>query len=229
VPAPRLVRLGPSSGGVSSLRRVASVLSVNLADVRTIERQGKPVRTGIWKLPADGRVHAGREGLAGDGQADRRVHGGPDMAVYAYAREDVDWWESQLGRELENGIFGENLSLRGVDLSGARVGERWRVGQALLEVSAPRIPCWKLGVRMGDPRFVKRFARALRLGAYLRVAEEGEIEAGDAAGVVDRPDHRVSIRLIGEAYLADHSLAPRLLEAPALPNSWREWASRRAA
>jgi len=202
---------------------------VNLADVRIIERRGKPVRTGIWKLPAAGRVHAGREGLAGDVQADRRVHGGPDMAVYSYAREDEDWWETQLGRELANGAFGENLTLRGVDVTAARVGERWRIGKALLEVSAPRIPCWKLGVKMDDPRFVKTFARALRPGAYLRVIEEGELGAGDDLELVERPDHAVSVGLIAEAYLADHSLAPRLLAADALPDSWRDWATARAA
>ena len=208
---------------------MGSVLSVNLADVRIIERRGKPVRTGIWKLPAAGRVHAGREGLAGDVQADRRVHGGPDMAVYSYAREDEDWWETQLGRELANGTFGENLTLRGVDVTAARVGERWRIGEALLEVSAPRIPCWKLGVKMDDPRFVKTFARALRPGAYLRVIEEGELAAGDDLELVERPDHAVSVGLIAEAYLADHSLAPRLLAADALPDSWRDWATARAA
>ena len=208
---------------------MGSVLSLNLADVRTIERGGKPVQTGIWKLPAPGRVHAGREGLAGDVQSDRRVHGGPDQAVYSYAREDIDWWESELGRDLEDGTFGENLTLRGVDVTGARVGERWRVGDALLEVSAPRIPCWKLGVRMGDPRFVKRFARALRPGAYLRVAEEGAIAAGDRVEVVERPGHGVTVALVAKAYLADRSLAPRLLEAPALGDGWRRWAADRAA
>lgn len=208
---------------------MGSVLSVNLADVRVIERRGKPVRTGIWKLPAAGRVHAGREGLAGDVQADRRVHGGPDMAVYSYAREDEDWWETQLGRELANGAFGENLTLRGVDVTAARVGERWRIGKALLEVSAPRIPCWKLGVKMDDPRFVKTFARALRPGAYLRVIEEGELAGGDDVELLERPDHAVSVGLIAEAYLADHSLAPRLLAADALPDSWRDWATARAA
>jgi MOSC domain-containing protein YiiM len=208
---------------------MAFLLSLNLADVRTIERRGKPVRTGIWKLPAEGRVHAGREGLTGDVQADRRVHGGPDMAIYSYAREDTDWWEGELGRSLEHGTFGENLTLRDVDVTDARVGERWRVGETLLEVAAPRIPCWKLGVRMDDPGFVKRFAKALRPGAYLRVVEEGAIAAGDTVERVERPDHEVSVGLIAEAYLADHSLAPRLLEAPALPGTWRDWATRRAA
>ncbi len=208
---------------------MGSVLSVNLADVRTVERRGKPVRTGIWKLPAEGRVHAGPEGFDGDVQADRRVHGGPDMAIYAYAREDIDWWQGELGRQLDDGTFGENLTLSGVEVSSALVGERWRVGGALLEASAPRIPCWKLGVKMGDPRFVKRFGRALRPGAYLRVIEVGAIGAGDEVTVLERPDHGVSVALIAEARLSDHSLAPRLLAAPALPAAWRDWASRRAA
>jgi len=208
---------------------VGSILSLNLAEVRTIERRGKPVKTGIWKLPAEGPVHAGREGLAGDVQADRRVHGGPDMAVYAYAREDLDWWASELGRRPEDGALGENLTLSGVDVTGALVGERWRAGEALLEVSAPRIPCWKLGVKMGDPTFVKRFGKALRPGAYLRVIEPGALAQGDAVDVLERPGHGVTVALIAEARLADPSLAPRLLAAPALPASWRAWASSRAA
>jgi MOSC domain-containing protein YiiM len=208
---------------------VGSVVSVNLADVRTVERRGKPVETGIWKLPADGPVHAGAEGLDGDVQANRDVHGGADQALYAYAREDVDWWEGELGRPLELGIFGENLTVRGVDVTGALVGERWRTGSALLEVSAPRIPCWKLGVKMGDPRFVKRFGAALRPGAYLRVLEEGEIGAGDRLEVVDRPAHDVTVRLVAAARLRDASLRPRLLAAPALPAVWREWAEQQAA
>src|SRR3954464_10788750 len=208
---------------------MGSVLSLNLADVRTTERRSQPVQTGIWKLPASGPVHAGGEGLAGDVQSDRRIHGGAEQAVYADAREDNDWWESELGRELENGTFGENLTLTGVDASGALVGERWGVGGAVLEVSAPRIPCWKLGVKLGDPRFVKRFAKALRPGAYTRVIEEGEIAAGDSVEVVERPDHEVTVRLIAEAYLSDHSLAGRLLDAPQLTGGWRDWASQRAA
>jgi MOSC domain-containing protein YiiM len=201
-----------------------AVLSVNLADVRTIEHRGKPVRTGIWKLPADGRVAAGPLGLDGDVQADRSVHGGVDMAIYAYAREELDWWEGEVDRSLENGTFGENLTTTDVDVSGALVGERWQIGETLCEVCAPRIPCWKLGVRMGDPRFLKRFARALRPGAYLRVVERGTVAAGDPIEVVARPDHDVSVRLVAEAMLHDRSLAPRLLAAPALAADVREWA-----
>jgi MOSC domain-containing protein YiiM len=164
--------------------------------------------------------------VEGDEQADRRVHGGRDKAVYAYAREDTDWWEAELGRELEQGVFGENLTLRGVEVSNAVVGERWRVGSALLEVSGPRTPCWKLGKRMGDPRFVKRFAAALRPGAYLRIIEPGEVEAGDAVEVVARPDHGVSAALVAEAYLRDRSKAALLLEVEELDDSWRTWAAR---
>jgi MOSC domain-containing protein YiiM len=208
---------------------VGSLLSVNLADVRTIERRGKPVRTGIWKLPAEGRVAAGRLGLAGDVQADRTVHGGPDKAVYAYAREDTEWWEAELGRPLEHGAFGENLTLSGVDVSGALVGERWRVGSAVLEISEPRLPCWKLATKMGDPAFLKRFATALRPGTYLRVIDEGELGAGDEIEVMERPDHDVTVRLLAEAVQVDQGLAPRLLAAPRLSAQYREWAESRAA
>jgi MOSC domain-containing protein YiiM len=204
------------------------ILSVNLADVRTVPRHGEHVATGIWKLPAAGRVAVGRLGLSGDTQADPSVHGGVDKAVYAYAREDTEWWEAELGRRLENGTFGENLTLEGVDLSGALVGERWRAGSSLLEVSEPRFPCWKLGVKMGDPGFLLRFAKALRPGAYLRVIEDGELGAGDAVELAERPDHDVTIRLMAEAVLSDHGLAPRLLAASALSAEYRKWAERYA-
>jgi MOSC domain-containing protein YiiM len=205
------------------------ILSVNLADVRTVLRHGERVPTGIWKLPAAGRVAVGRLGLGGDTQADPSVHGGVDKAVYAYAREDTEWWEAELGRPLENGTFGENLTLEGVDVSAALVGERWRAGSSLLEVSEPRFPCWKLGVKMGDPGFLLRFAKALRPGAYLRVIEEGELGAGDAVEIAERPDHDVTIRLMAEAVLSDHGLAPRLLAASALSAEYRQWAERFAA
>jgi MOSC domain-containing protein YiiM len=208
---------------------MGSLLSVNLADVRTIERRGRPVRTGIWKLPAAGRVHAGALGLDGDVQADLSVHGGADQAVYAYAREDLDWWEGELGRPLEAGAFGENLTLAGVDASGATVGERWRIGGVLAEVSAPRIPCWKLAAKMGDPRFLKTFANARRMGAYLRVVDPGELGAGDAVELLSRPGHGVTVRLVADALLGDQSLAGRLLDAPELPEKVRDWAAARVA
>jgi MOSC domain-containing protein YiiM len=205
----------------------ARLLSVNLARPRTLKRRGGPVRTGIWKHPATSPVIVAATGLDGDFVGDRRAgHGAPDKTVYAYAREDYDWWEAELGREFEPGSFGENLTVEGLDASGAEVGERWRVGLALLEVSGPRLPCWKLGVKMGDPKFVKRFGEALRLGAYFRVLEEGQVAAGDRAEVVERPGHGVTVELVGRAMLGERELAPRLLEAPALGGQARSWAER---
>lgn len=201
----------------------ARVVSVNLADVRLIMINGRPVKTGIFKLPAPGRIAVGRDGLEGDRQADRRVHGGPEKAVYAYGTSDYEWWGVELGRELEPGAFGENLTVAELDPSHAEIGERWRVGSALLEASEPRQPCSKLGAKMGDPRFVKRFARGLRLGTYLRVVEEGELGAGDAVEVVERPGHGVTIETLGRIAFGDRDLVDRALEAPALGPKWRDW------
>ena len=130
--------------------------------------------------------------VEGDDQADRRVHGGPDKAVYAYAAEDTAFWEAELGRELGPGAFGENLTTEGLDVSGAVVGERWRIGDVELEVCQPRLPCAKLALRMGEPTMVKRFAQASRPGAYLRIVSEGSLGAGDAIEVVSRPEHGVT-------------------------------------
>jgi MOSC domain-containing protein YiiM len=206
----------------------AVLTSVNVGRAREIDRNGSVERTAIWKLPVEGRVTVRGVNVAGDEQADRKVHGGPDQAVYAYAAEDTVWWEAELGRALGPGAFGENLTVEGIDVTGARIGERWRIGTVLLEVSAPRIPCWKLGKRMEDPRFVKRFGQAGRPGAYLRIVEEGELGPGDSVEVVSRPSHEVTVGLVARAYLRDHSLAPRLLAAQALPDGWRSWAAARA-
>ena len=203
------------------------LLSVNLAEPRTLQRRGRPQRTGIWKRSAMHPVRVTEGGLDGDFVGDRRAgHGAPDKTVYSYAREDYAWWEAELERDLEPGTFGENLTLEGLNASRAEVGERWRVGEALLEVTGPRLPCWKLGVKMEDPKFVKRFGKALRLGAYLRVLEEGEVAAGDSAEVVERPGHGVTVELVGRAMLGERELAPRLLEAPALGGFARSWAER---
>ncbi len=203
----------------------ARVLSVNVGGVRSVDVGDRIVTTGIWKHPVDGRVAVRGVNLHGDDQADRSVHGGEFKAVYAYAREDTDWWEQQLGRELGPGTFGENLTTAGVDLNGCAVGERWRIGSTVLEVTEPRFPCFKLGIKMGDPAFLKRFAQARRPGTYLRVAAEGELGAGDPIEVLERPGHGVTIELFTEAFLGDHRLAARLLEVPLSP-AWQEWAER---
>lgn len=159
---------------------MGEVVSVNVAEVRTLERGGRTVRTGLWKQPVQGDVNVHDLGLEGDVQADKRFHGGNQKAVYAYAREDISWWEAELGRELGPGFFGENLTLSGVDVNGALVGERWEVGTAVVEVTEPRTPCWKLATKVGDPGFERRFARANRPGAYLSVVRPGVVRAGDA-------------------------------------------------
>src|SRR5438094_10526970 len=122
-------------------------------------RAQRPVKSAIWKSPVVGRVAARGVNLEGDDQADRKAHGGPDKAIYAYAVEDVRWWESELRRSLPVGQFGENLTTEGIDVNGALLGELWEVGTTWLEVSEPRVPCWRLGVRMDDMSFVRRFTR----------------------------------------------------------------------
>lgn len=202
----------------------ARLLSVNVGLPQAVDTGARVVETAIWKQPVQGRVRVRGVNLDGDRQADLSVHGGPDKAVYAYAIEETRLWEGDLGRRLGAGAFGENLTTEGVDVSGALIGERWRVGTALLEVVQPRLPCFKLGLRMGDPFFVKRFGRASRPGAYLRILEDGELGAGDAVAVErdGGQEHGVSVRLVSDAILNDAGLAPRALAAPQLIPKLRE-------
>jgi MOSC domain-containing protein YiiM len=202
------------------------VVSVNVGTPREVGYRGNIVRTAIWKDPVAGRVKVAGHRVEGDEQGNPEVHGGPDKAVYAYAAEDYEWWSSELGQELGQGTFGENLTLRGIDVSNALVGERWRVGGTLLEVAQPRIPCFKLGIRMGSQRFPSRFAAAGRPGAYLRILEEGEIAAGDPVEVVHRPGHDLSVAEVSRIYHDDHAAAARLLQVPELAGTWRPWAER---
>ncbi|MGY1813676.1 MOSC domain-containing protein [Blastococcus sp. SYSU D00820] len=174
----------------------------------------RPGRSGIDKKPVAGRVAVGPLGLDGDVQVNRKYHGGEGQAVYAYAQEDADWWSAELGRELPPGRFGENLRTAGVDLLGAVLGERWRIGTALLEVTAPRIPCGNFARFWGVPDLVKRFTRHGATGAYLRVLEPGELGAGDDVEVVERPDHGVTLALTFRACTTQKHRSPQL--APAL-------------
>jgi MOSC domain-containing protein YiiM len=164
--------------------------------------------------------------LEGDDQADRTVHGGPDKAVYSYSVEDYEWWAGQLDHAPEFGEFGENLTTEGIDLSGALVGEQWEVGTTVLEVSEPRMPCWKLGVRMSDPMFPRQFMKAGRPGTYLRIVTEGEIGQGDEIRVISRPSHDLKVGDIFRIYGSDRHEAGRFLEVPQISDSWRLWAER---
>jgi len=204
-----------------------AVVSVNVGRTRAVERDGEPATTAIWKSPLSGRVRARGINLDGDDQADRSVHGGYDKAVYAYAIEDTRWWETELGRGIGPGGFGENLTVEGLHLVDSVVGERWAVGTAVLEVSEPRLPCWKLGVRMGDGLFPRRFTRAARPGTYLRIVDEGEIGAGDEVRIGSRPDHGFTVGDIWRVYHQDRQDAGALLDVPELGASWREWAEGR--
>src|SRR6516225_4862371 len=130
-----------------------AVVTVNVARPRTVAWQGHQVSSAIWKAPVDGPIAVRGVNLTGDDQADRQAHGGPDKAVYAYAQEDYDFWHDHFGIDVQPGLFGENLTIRGLDVSHALVGEQWQIGSVLLEVSQPRIPCYKLGMRLQDVAF----------------------------------------------------------------------------
>jgi MOSC domain-containing protein YiiM len=207
---------------------MARLVAVNVGrPAQLAVRRGRPLMSAIGKTPVEGPVRVEGENVAGDDQADRRVHGGPDKAVYAYAAEDAAWWADELGRELQPGAFGENLTTEGIDVSGAIIGERWRIGGVELEVAQPRLPCAKLGLRFGDPRMVKRFAEARRPGAYLRIVREGELGAGDPIAVGSRPAHGITVRTVSEAILHDETLMGAAT-APELAASLADWMRERA-
>jgi len=205
----------------------ATVVAVNVGRAKPMP--GKSGMSSIDKRAVEGRVAVRRLGLAGDSQSDTANHGGPEQAVYAYATEDLDDWAGLLGRELRPGQFGENLSTRGVDVTGALIGETWRIGSALLQVSCPRIPCVVFQNWLAEPQWTKRFTDEGRPGAYLRVLEEGEFGAGDDIVIVDRPDHDVTIGLAFRARTTDRTLLPRLLAATQLPTADYEYAARYVA
>ena len=203
------------------------LLSVNVGRPREIEWLGRREKTSIWKSPVGGRVPVRGVNVAGDEQAALEFHGGPDKAVYAYAQEDTAWWEREIGRELEHGVFGENLTVSGLDVTGAVVGERWALGSVVLEVAQPRIPCWKLGARMDDPSFPVHFAAAGRPGAYLRIIEEGEIGAGDEVRVGEKPGHGLTVGDVARIYHQERARCAVFLDAPELAEEWKDWALRR--
>jgi MOSC domain-containing protein YiiM len=138
--------------------------------------------------------------------------------------EDMRWWEQEIGRSLAYGEFGQNLTTEGIEVNNALVGERWEIGTTVLEVSEPRIPCWRLGVRMNDETFLRRFTKAMRPGTYLRIVIEGDVGAGDQIRVIERPDHNLTIRDVFRIYTRDRGEVERLLAVPQMSESWRRWA-----
>lgn len=172
----------------------ARLIAVNVVHQVLPSPKSKVRVTAIDKRPQAGRVSVGELGLTGDTQCDTKHHGGPDQALYLYAREDADWWAAELGREIPPGLFGENLTTEGLDVTGALIGERWRLGETVeVEVRTPRTPCITFESRMGIPHWIKRFHQAGRPGAYLKVLRPGTIAAGDPVTVIHRPEHDVTV------------------------------------
>lgn len=160
-----------------------TIVSVNVGELEPIPWVKKKARTGIFKRPADGPVRVEMDGLHGDHIGSVKYHGGPDQAVYLYSAQDYAWWSEQLERDLPYGIFGENLTVSDLGPNPPRVGDRWQIGDVLLEISAPRIPCLTLAQRMDDPQFVKKFAQANRGGCYARVLNTGVVQTGDEVSI----------------------------------------------
>jgi MOSC domain-containing protein YiiM len=200
----------------------AHVISVNAGRGQDAAWAGRLRRTAIDKRPVAAPVEVGWLGLAGDEQSDTENHGGREQALYAYAREDLDWWVERLCRELANGVFGENITTGGVDVTGALIGEVWQLGTAVVQVTSPRIPCVVFAGWLDEDHWVKRFANAGRPGAYLRVLEEGAVAAGDGIEVISRPDEHVTIAESMTAFYGDAELMRRLLRVEGRGNKWDE-------
>ena len=200
---------------------MAHLIAVNVGTPRPDgDSEGPP--TGIHKSPVEGPVELRDpgdkrtglgSGVAGDFLGDRRHHGGTDQAVYAVARDELAHWAAEVGRDLPPGAFGENLTITGLDVDGALVGEIWAIGDVVrLQVTGPRIPCATFARAMGEERWVKRFTVRGRTGAYLRVLTPGPVQAGDAVVVESRPDHEITVPLMFRALTTERHLLPRLAE-----------------
>ena len=203
---------------------MAKILSVNVtAVVHEGAWTGSEGRTGIDKRSVTGPVTFANNGVAGDVIVDTKHHGGYDKAVYAYAREDADWWETQIGRDISNGAFGENLTTLGIDVNGALIGERWKIGSVILEVAEPRIPCRVFAGFWDIPTLIKDFTNSRRSGAYLRIIQEGTIQVGDEIEIISRPKHDVSIRDVFAAKSGERGKIAELRNVDQLSDDYKEW------
>ena len=203
------------------------VIAVSVGRPREVPWHGKTITTSIFKTPVSGRVSVRSLNIDGDEQSDLTVHGGPDKAVYAYPSEHYSFWKDQLpDEELPWGSFGENFTTQGLLEDQVQIGDQLRIGSAAFTVTQPRMPCFKLGIRFGDPRMVKRFLQARRPGFYLRVDREGEIAAGDSIELVASQSESISVVEISDLYEAAKPDQARLLLAsrlPHLPAGWRDY------
>jgi len=206
------------------------VLSINITSVvHQGEWTGSEGRTGIDKRSVDGLIEFKDNGLVGDRVIDTNVHGGYDQAVYAYAREDAMWWEKEINEVIPAGRFGENLTTEGIDVNAALIGERWKIGSVILEVSQPRIPCRVFAGFWKRATLIKDFTQAGRPGTYLRIIQEGSAQAGDAIEVIQKPDHNVTISDLFAAKSGERSKISEIKEVPYLSTEFKEWALKIAA
>ena len=203
------------------------LLAVSVVHALIPDTSGNVEQTAIDKRPVAGRVAVRALGVDGDCQTDTEHHGGVDQAVYAYACEDADWWAAELDRTIGPGNFGENLTTSGVDVTGAVVGERWRIGTAEFRVRSPRIPCTTFQAFWGVPRLIRRFTEHGAPGAYLSVTREGELGEGDAVAVYDRPAHGLTIGDFFRGWMGDRALLARVADCPDVPAKTRDWARAR--
>ena len=206
------------------------LISLNIGLPREATWKGKTVSTGIFKEPVSDRVMLRSLNLDGDGQADLTVHGGADKAVYLYPFEHYDYWRGELpDTELSLGIFGENFTTTGLREEEVNIGDRFRIGTVTLMVTQPRLPCYKLGIRFGQPNIVKQFLASRRTGFYFRVLQEGEVGAGDTLELISRDSNNITVANITQLYVRDQNnpeLLRRAAQLEALPQSWRDYFQR---
>jgi MOSC domain-containing protein YiiM len=205
----------------------ARVLSINITSVvHQGEWTGSEGRTGIDKRSVSGPIEFKNNGVAGDRIIDTNVHGGYDQAVYAYALEDAQWWEKEIGEKISAGRFGENLTTEGIDVNAALVGEKWKIGTVILEVSQPRIPCRVFAGFWKRATLIKDFTQAGRPGAYLRIIQEGTAQAGDSIEVIYKPDHSISISDLFSAKSGERSKINEIKVVPQLSTEFKEWSEK---
>ncbi len=209
------------------------IISVNVGLPREVTWKGRVVTTGIFKEPAAGRIKLRALNLDGDRQADLSVHGGPHKAVYAYPAEHYGYWRAELpDKAFPWGMFGENLTTEGLQEEALHIGNRLRIGSAVVMVRQPRIPCYKLALKFGRDDIIKRFLRSGRSGFYFSVLEEGEVGAGDAVELLHRGEDSVTVADIVRLYVSEKKNLPllqRAVRSAALPAGWRDHFQRQMA
>lgn len=203
---------------------MAKILSINVAAIiHEGAWTGSEGRTGIDKRSISGLVKFENNAVAGDTVVDTKHHGGYDKAVYAYAREDAEWWENEIGRSLSYGAFGENLTTQGIDVNQAVIGEHWQIGTVILEVSEPRIPCRVFAGFWDRPTLIKDFTAARRSGTYLRIIKAGQMQTNDEIKVISKPEHAMTIRDLFDAKAGERGKIAQLRQVNELSDDYKEW------